>query len=129
MGQSSYCQLAIRGIDVIGGRLLSDARNQFAHAVGEAHAGLVAEHTADLRDVGIAMADITGAILVHDFRFALHPDFLRQCTGYVHDGEWRPGADIEYIVLDRVGMEREEDSPHNVAHMDEVPALATILKN
>src|SRR5438477_10058954 len=115
--------------DVVVGPLLPRPRHEVLDALGEPHARAEAERAADARDVGHAVANVAFAEPADDLRRQRHAhrprDRLRERG---HRGR-APGAYVERHVDDVRALQRQAEGLDDVAHVDEVAALAAVLEH
>src|SRR5207253_7584087 len=79
--------------------------------------------------IGVAMADVPGAVLLHDLGLDLLAEPAGDHLGDLEDRGRSAGAEIEGAPVRTVTGESERAAPRDVADVDEVPRLAAVLED
>src|SRR4029077_7992731 len=79
--------------------------------------------------VRVAVTDIAGAVLVHDLGLELLAEPARDRVCQLGDRLRPTRADVERPAVGTVLLQSEHAAAGNVAHLDEVPRLITVLED
>ena len=80
-------------------------------------------------DVGVAVANIAGAILLDDLRLVRAAQMLHQRLGDIQDGERAAGADVEDAIVHLLPLLRQQVGLHDVGDVDEITLLVAVFED
>ena len=106
-----------------------EPREELLHPRLERNLGAEAEQLVGELRVGVAMADVARAKLVHDLRCDLLAEPARDHLGDLADRGRPAGADVQRPPVGAAVSQRESAAACDIAHVDEVARLAPILED
>ena len=102
---------------------------QIAHPGVEGDLGVEAEQLVGQPGVGVAVADVAGAVLADDLGLDLLAEAARDRLRELEDRRGSAGADVERPAVRAIPLECERAAACDVPHVDEVTRLVAVLEH
>ena len=128
-GELALGEGAVGGVDLVGRLLRLEPGEEVAHAVLEGDLGAEPEELLGAARVRVAMADVAGTELAEDARLDVDAEALGQRVGDVEHGGRLPRADVQRAPVRLVALEGDRAGARDVADVDEVPRLVSVLED
>lgn len=110
----------------VGGGLAADPLHQLGHPGFKAHAGAEAQGF-QVGGIGVAVADIAGAELVHHLGGQIEAHVMGEGLGHFEDGEGAGGADVVDAVIGGGVIEGQQVGLDDIGDVGEIAALEAVF--
>ena len=128
-GETSLDECRRRLLHAIIGLLVGEPLRQLRHPVVEDDSGLVAEFLPSERDVGEAMPDVAGTVLLPQLRLDIHTELAREHLGDAQHRRRVACSEVDGAEIASARLESSLDAGRDVCDVHEVTALAAVLED